>query len=319
MNSLDSVTLNNKLTLQTPTGYCLSVQLKEVALYTDEKKLECHITFTVSLEIYTEIEKQRLFHLETTVTDNYLPEEFSQAGEIEIEVKLQSELIFDLLSNSQKESETSEQLAESVAEYLLYISQNQPSSPLLFTDNWYALSVMQEVPLPGELDTEILKTGYQTTWETNYLESPEEEEEETIYQITFNFFQSEKLPFWTIENEEKLGVTYRGDNGEWDCYIVVKEVEQICSVYGIFPETIPQEKLPTVAEFLMRINTRLLVGNFELNFDTGEIYFKTSIDVEGDCFSEALLHQLFYTNAFTTDCYFPEIYKIIAGDISQTV
>ncbi len=314
MDSLDSVTLDNKLNLQTPTGYSLSVQLKEVALYTDDKNLECHIIFTISPELYTEIERQGLFYLEPTVTDNSLSEEFSQEGEIEIEVKLNSELIFELLSNSLKESETSEQiLAQSIAEYLLHLSQNQPSNPLLSTDNWYSLSVMQEIPLPGELDTEILKTGYQTTWETNSLESPEEEDEETIYQIMFNFFQSEKFPFWTIENEEKLGVTYRGDNGEWDCYILAKEAEQICSVYGIFPETVPQEKLPTVAEFLMRINTRLIVGNFELNFDTGEIYFKTSIDVEGDCFSESLLHQLFYTNAFTIDCYFPEIFKIIAG------
>lgn len=322
MDSLDSVILDNALTLQTPTGYSLSVQLKEVALYTDEKNLECHITFTVNPELYTEIERQGLFHLESTVEENSLCEGFSEEREIEIEVRLDSELILDLLSDSLKQSETSEELAQIIAKYLFHLSQNQPSNALLSTDNWYGLSVMQEIPLPPELGEGTLKTGYHTTWETNSSESGEEEEligeeeivEEEIYQIMFNFLQSEKFPFWTVENEAKLGVTVRGDNGEWDCYILAREAEHICSIYGIFPETVPQEKLHTAAEFLMRVNTRLLIGNFELNFDIGKIYFKTSIDVEGDRFSEALLHQLFYTNAFTMDCYFPEIVKIIAGE-----
>lgn len=43
---------------------------------------------------------------------------------------------------------------------------------------------------------------------------------------------------------------------------------------------IPKDKRAQVAELLTRINYDLDVGNFELGFDKGELYFRSSVDLE---------------------------------------
>lgn len=49
-----------------------------------------------------------------------------------------------------------------------------------------------------------------------------------------------------------------------------------------------------VAELLMRLNYDLMTGSFQLDFEDGEICFRTSIDLEGDRLSTALVRQLMF-------------------------
>ena len=60
-----------------------------------------------------------------------------------------------------------------------------------------------------------------------------------------------------------------------------------------------------IAQFLTPANYGTLIGNFELDFKDGEIRYKTSIDVEGDRLTPALIKRLVYstlaTNAESTN------------------
>ncbi len=55
------------------------------------------------------------------------------------------------------------------------------------------------------------------------------------------------------------------------------------------------------------------IGNFELDFDSGEIRFKTSLDVTGDRITPALIKQLVYINVLTIDQYLPSIQAVLDG------
>jgi len=87
-------------------------------------------------------------------------------------------------------------------------------------------------------------------------------------------------------------------------------------LYSICPIRAPEDKRPAVAEFLTRANYGLLIGNFEMDFEDGEIRYKTSIDVEGDRLSPALLRQLTYANVVTMDRYLPGIMSVIYGNVT---
>jgi len=65
--------------------------------------------------------------------------------------------------------------------------------------------------------------------------------------------------------------------------------------------------LPAVSEFLMQANSGMPMGNFEMNPKTGEIRFKTGIDVEGDRLSQALFEALVRTNLVMMTKYLPGI------------
>ncbi len=60
----------------------------------------------------------------------------------------------------------------------------------------------------------------------------------------------------------------------------------------------------------------MTISNFELDFNDGEIRYKTSIDVEGDRLTSALIQRLVYTNVAMMDEYLPGIKAIIETGIS---
>lgn len=68
-----------------------------------------------------------------------------------------------------------------------------------------------------------------------------------------------------------------------------------------------------IAHFLTLANYGTLIGNFELDFSDGEIRYKTSIDVQGDRLTPALIKRLVYTNVTMMDDYLPGIQAVVAG------
>ncbi len=68
-----------------------------------------------------------------------------------------------------------------------------------------------------------------------------------------------------------------------------------------------------MAEFITRANYGLPLGCFEMQFDEGEVRFRTSINLESEQFSFGLLHPLFYANNAVMDRYFRGITMVIKG------
>ena len=60
----------------------------------------------------------------------------------------------------------------------------------------------------------------------------------------------------------------------------------------------------------------MTIGNFELDYTDGEIRYKTSIDVEGDQLTSALIKNLVYTNVRMMDEYLPGITAVIEAGVS---
>ena len=60
----------------------------------------------------------------------------------------------------------------------------------------------------------------------------------------------------------------------------------------------------------------MIMGNFEFDFTIGEIRYKTSIDVEGDNLSFALVKQMVYANVMMMDEYLPGIIAVVEGKLS---
>ena len=59
--------------------------------------------------------------------------------------------------------------------------------------------------------------------------------------------------------------------------------------YGILNIDLATEKIPEVAEYLTRANYGIRIGNFELDFDDGEVRYKSSLDFEREVLGENLI------------------------------
>lgn len=98
--------------------------------------------------------------------------------------------------------------------------------------------------------------------------------------------------------------------------IICREKAEIISMYTRFgyDADVPEARRGAVGEYLTRANYGLVIGNFELDMDSGHIRYKTSMDLEGARVETVLFKNLIYSNLTTTDRYYPGLLKMLWGD-----
>lgn len=117
-----------------------------------------------------------------------------------------------------------------------------------------------------------------------------------------------------LEGQHTLRTTFGGKNGDCVCYAQIRLEWQQFLFYVIAPVKVPEEKRPLVAEFLTRANYGLRLGNFEMDYEDGEIRYKSSIDFEGVELPSILIRNMIYPSVQTMDRYLGGILKLIYGE-----
>ncbi|MEO0970246.1 MAG: hypothetical protein AAFX80_18440, partial [Cyanobacteria bacterium J06639_18] len=85
--------------------------------------------------------------------------------------------------------------------------------------------------------------------------------------------------------------------------------------YSIAPFYIRRESKEHIAEFLHRINYSINIGNFELNFDTGEVRCKTSVEVIKDDINSNLIFCVVENNLSLMSKYLGGIIAVNEGKL----
>ncbi|MEH2058464.1 MAG: YbjN domain-containing protein [Nostoc sp.] len=149
--------------------------------------------------------------------------------------------------------------------------------------------------------------------EANFCPSPTDD---SIFEAIINFFTTDDWPFVQLPGKPALQISFQGENGKWNCYARARSEQSQFVFYSICPVNAPENKRLAIAELLTRANYGMMIGNFELDFTDGEISYKTSIDVEGDRLSFALIQRVVYANVTMMDEYLPGILSVIYGNLS---
>ena len=139
---------------------------------------------------------------------------------------------------------------------------------------------------------------------------------QSISEVMREFFDEDDWNFVELEGESVLQMAFEGENGRYTCYACAFEESEQFVFYSLCPLAVPPEQTLPMAEYLMKVNYGLIVGNFELDFTDGEIRYKSSIDVEDEQLTTALVNNLVYGNVLTMDKYLPGITAIINAQIS---
>jgi hypothetical protein len=138
----------------------------------------------------------------------------------------------------------------------------------------------------------------------------------SILSQLIRFFEDDGWRYEQISDLPALRTGFAGENGRWTCYAHAREAEHQVVFYSVLPVNVPPEKLSVVAEFVTRANYGMIVGNFELNYEDGEVRYKTSIDVGAGGLSLPLVRQLVYPNVATMDHYVPGLMAVIYSPTS---
>jgi len=128
------------------------------------------------------------------------------------------------------------------------------------------------------------------------------------------YLDSDNWPYEKMEDEFVVRVLFRGDNAQFACFAQAREEQQQFVFYSICPVAVPEHKRPEIAEFITRANFDMVIGNFELDYEDGEVRFKTSIDVEGAELLSTLIKPILYANVLMMDQYLPGMMGVIYAD-----
>lgn len=127
------------------------------------------------------------------------------------------------------------------------------------------------------------------------------------------FFDEDDWPAVFDEDAGAYVVRFRGTEAEWTCYAYPDEEDRQVAIYSVAPVTAERSRRMAVAEYLTRVNYGLVLGNFEMDFEDGEIRYKTSISVDDAELTPAMTGRLVEANVEAMDQYLPGLMLVLRG------
>jgi hypothetical protein len=128
------------------------------------------------------------------------------------------------------------------------------------------------------------------------------------------WLKSEDWKFVQVEGESAFRMDIQGKSGVWTCFARTDEGREILLFHSIVPNRVPAARRGAAAEFITRANYGMLVGNFELDMNDGDVRFKTSVCVAGGALSPGMIRKVVSYNLSTLDRYLTGLNKVVYGD-----
>jgi hypothetical protein len=135
-----------------------------------------------------------------------------------------------------------------------------------------------------------------------------------IFDTVVRFFEEEEWSFTQREDQSLIQLMFQGDNGQWSCYAQAREDLAQLVFYSVCPVNVPEDKRLVVSEFLTRVNSNLLMGSFEMDFDDGQVRFRTGIAIGEMGLSTGLVEPLVHANLLLMDLCLPHLMTVLYGN-----
>ncbi|MCC6622698.1 MAG: YbjN domain-containing protein [Deltaproteobacteria bacterium] len=115
-----------------------------------------------------------------------------------------------------------------------------------------------------------------------------------------------------------LATGFEGANGRFVAVVAVREEEQQLVFYAYAPDLTAPDQRIAMMELVTRMNLGMMIGNFELDLDDGEVRFKVGVDAEAIEDPRALVPAHLGTCLRTLDLYLPAIEAVQSGTASPS-
>lgn len=104
---------------------------------------------------------------------------------------------------------------------------------------------------------------------------------------------------------------------KYECRASAENDRQLLVFHCICPFKASEEKRAPLNEILARLNADVAIGNFELDMDSGEVRFKTSIALNGSELTPALAEPIVMGCVFTMNAFLQSIGTIVFSDVTS--
>jgi hypothetical protein len=124
---------------------------------------------------------------------------------------------------------------------------------------------------------------------------------------------------WTIEVDDDLGSVLVDTDTEWSVQVIVRDEDSRIIAYAIGLDDVSPQHRREVVDFTAMANSGLLVGNFEIDLDDGEIGVRVGVDLDGVTLDDdsltALLNNMLGSALGVLEQYGAAIEAVAAGEL----
>ena len=99
---------------------------------------------------------------------------------------------------------------------------------------------------------------------------------EALEQVV-GLFRAKDWEFEVDEESDLVRTGIEGDNGHWQVMAIASDDDDAVLMLSLFPQKCPAHRRAPCAELLTRINFGMMMGCFEMDYDSGRIHFKTTL------------------------------------------
>lgn len=139
----------------------------------------------------------------------------------------------------------------------------------------------------------------------------------TLLETAATYLQNEDWNFDSdLENSQLIG-SVNGDAATFYWFVHAIEDDELNAVriYSNLPVKVPELRRQAIAELITRINEKLDSGNFEMDYTSGQVYYKTTLDLMDGTLTQTMLMRIFMINLSTTDQYLQTIMGVAFGGV----
>lgn len=142
----------------------------------------------------------------------------------------------------------------------------------------------------------------------------EDQSDETI-EVIKQYCEEDGIKYRQV-GERAIHAGFQGRNFSYQLVARSREGHRQALFTSMVPVKIQPEQRPVVAEFLCRANFGLVLGNFEFDYETGGVGYKTSVDVEGGELTSRMVKTQFEVNLATVDKYAKGLIGILYRELT---
>ncbi len=115
--------------------------------------------------------------------------------------------------------------------------------------------------------------------------------EDALFPIVRSALDARKRKYQDIGNSS-LHSIWEGKKGSYAMVLRTDAKYDFVGIVARYGTNVPEYRRGAVAEATARANMRMSLGNFELDFDDGELKYRAGMDVEGGVLSETMVHNM---------------------------
>jgi hypothetical protein len=130
------------------------------------------------------------------------------------------------------------------------------------------------------------------------------------------FFNKQERSYSQASDKPVVHTGFTGDNGRWNCVALAGSQDEHLIFLSLLPCRAALAQRAACAELLAPINSGLTHGCFEMDFEDGEIRYRTSLPLASADVLPELVESVVFSNLCTVDRFFGPIMKVLYAEVS---